>query len=139
MTRAQLDKKMAEDKKKEEAKLEGKSDVFERVPSYQVHPCSFSTRRASMAHGASWGRCQQSPSFHTPVGVHVLPPRAGLPASVDMNAGVLSVFGGQSNRRANVQQEGADEHGERSLEEIAGGSSSFHSRCILLNCISCKF
>ena len=39
MTRAQLDKKMAEDKKKEdEAKLEGKTDVFERLPSYQVHP-----------------------------------------------------------------------------------------------------
>ena len=65
MTRAQLDKKMADDKKKEEAKVvEGKSDVFERLPSYQVHPCSFSTRRAS-ADGARWaGVISPHPSTH---------------------------------------------------------------------------
>lgn len=40
MPRAQLNKKMAEDKKKEEDQdaksKEEKSDVFERLPSYQV-------------------------------------------------------------------------------------------------------
>jgi hypothetical protein len=38
MPRAQLNKKMAEDKKKEEdaKSKEEKSDVFERLPSYQV-------------------------------------------------------------------------------------------------------
>ena len=66
-----------------------------------------------------------------------MPP--GLPATVDKNAGVLSVFGGQSNRRANIAQDGAEEPAERSLEEMAGGSSSLHARSILLNCMSCEF